>query len=204
MPTGVYKHKPHTEKTKRKIGEANKISQKGKKLSVETKRKMSECKKGKPSGMLGKKHSKEWKETQGKRVKGDKNPAKRLGVRKKISESHKGMKKPWAKYPCSSGEKNGNWKGGITPLMFQIRHSFKYCQWRSDVFTRDDFICQECGKRNCYLEAHHIKKFSEIIKEYSIKTLEEALNCEELWNINNGQTLCKKCHNKTKGWQKLF
>lgn len=28
------------------------------------------------------------------------------------------------------------------------------------------------------------------------KTLEDAENCEELWNINNGRTLCKSCHIK--------
>ena len=95
-------------------------------------------------------------------------------------------------------DKHPNWKGGITPLTKVIRHSFKYRQWRSDIFTRDNFICQECFLENCYLEAHHIDKFSNIIERNKIKTLEKALNCEELWNINNGITLCNKCHNKTK------
>src|ERR1035437_7744346 len=36
------------------------------------------------------------------------------------------------------------WKGGISDLRDLIRHSFKYRQWRSDCFTRDDFTCQEC------------------------------------------------------------
>jgi len=97
-----------------------------------------------------------------------------------------------------NGKDHLNWKGGITPLVRRIRDCFKYRQWHSDIFTRDDFICQDCGKRGGYLEAHHLKEFTQIISENKIKNLEEALNCEELWNINNGQTLCKKCHDKTK------
>ena len=92
------------------------------------------------------------------------------------------------------GDRCGTWKGGITLLSFQIRNSLKYRQWRSDVFTRDTFICQKCGKNHCYFEAHHIKMFSLIMKENNIKSFEEALLCEELWNINNGITLCKDCH----------
>lgn len=33
-----------------------------------------------------------------------------------------------------------------------------------------------------------------IQEENNIKTLEDAENCEELWNINNGRTLCRNCH----------
>ena len=81
-----------------------------------------------------------------------------------------------------------------------IRELFKYRQWRSDVFTRDDFTCVLCGVRGCYLEADHFpKRFIEIIIEYNIDTLDKAVACEELWNINNGRTLCKNCHNPTKG-----
>jgi hypothetical protein len=96
------------------------------------------------------------------------------------------------------GKNNPAWKNGdIVKINFQIRKSFKYRQWRSDIFFRDDFICQVCNKRGNWLEAHHcIKEFAIIIKENNIKTLEEALNCEELWNLNNGKTLCKKCHIK--------
>jgi hypothetical protein len=108
---------------------------------------------------------------------------------------------PWnkgLKLPQMSGENHPNWKGGVTELKYSIRHIFEYRQWRSDIFTRDDFTCQECGKKGCYLEAHHIKEFYKILEENNIKTLDEALNCQELWNINNGQTLCKTCHDKTK------
>ena len=95
------------------------------------------------------------------------------------------------------GSKCRLWKGGLTLLSFQIRECYQYRQWRSDVFTRDDFTCQNCGERGGYLEAdHYPKSFSDIFKEYKIKTFEEAMACEELWNINGGQTLCKKCHRK--------
>lgn len=35
------------------------------------------------------------------------------------------------------------------------------------------------------------------MKEYNIKNYNEALLCEELWNINNGRTLCLPCHKTT-------
>ena len=129
---------------------------------------------------------------------------------KKISESMKGNKITWGNKISKSklgkprldlrGNKNWNYKGGITPLRKQIRECFKYKLWISNIFTKDNFICVFCGARSgngkaVYLEAdHYPKRFSEIIKEYQIKSLEEALNCEELWNINNGRTLCKRCH----------
>ena len=91
-------------------------------------------------------------------------------------------------------ENHPNWKGGITPILLQIRHCFKMRQWISDCFTRDDFTCQRCFKRGGKLVVHHIKHFAKIISENSIKTLAQALVCEELWNINNGQTMCKDCH----------
>jgi 5-methylcytosine-specific restriction endonuclease McrA len=95
--------------------------------------------------------------------------------------------------------KMGNWKGGITPLTKSIRACFKNRQWISDVFTRDDFTCQVCGVRGGNLEAdHYPKMFSVIFKENNVSSLEQALDCEEFWNINNGRTLCKKCHNLTK------
>ena len=77
------------------------------------------------------------------------------------------------------------------PFQKQIRSLFKYRQWRSDVFTRDEFICVLCGVSGGNLQAdHYPKRFIDILNEYKIQTLENALFCEELWNINNGRTLC--------------
>jgi len=38
--------------------------------------------------------------------------------------------------------------------------------------------------------------------ERAITTVEEALNCPELWDLSNGRTLCKPCHRKTDTWGK--
>lgn len=96
------------------------------------------------------------------------------------------------------GEKSHSWKGGLTSLAMTIRKSFKYRQWRSDVYTRDEFTCQECGNnKSGIFEAHHIIGFAVLLEKHKITTIDEALECEELWNINNGKTLCKDCHKKT-------
>lgn len=100
--------------------------------------------------------------------------------------------------PHHKAEKHYNWKGGITPITKQIRRCFQYRQWKSDIFTRDNYTCVLCGKRGGELNAdHYPRMFSVIFREYKIKSLEEALYCEEFWNINNGRTLCVSCHRKT-------
>lgn len=175
---------------------------KGYKQTIEHKGKISKAHKGYKFSEKSKR--KISKALEGKRLS--------LKHRRKLSKAHKGMKKPWVKgYSGLSkesklkqaenrprGKNHWNWKGGITLLVFQIRNSFKYRQWRSDILTRDDFTCQECSQRGGYLEAHHCpKSFSQILREYKIKTFEEAMCCEELWNINGGITFCRECHKKT-------
>jgi hypothetical protein len=91
-------------------------------------------------------------------------------------------------------EKNPNWKGGTTKLQFQIRHSFKYNEWRKEIFERDNYTCKNCNKNNVYLNVHHFIKFSALLKENNIKNIDDALSCNCLWDLNNGITLCKVCH----------
>lgn len=99
---------------------------------------------------------------------------------------------------------------GSTPLALTIRHLREYKQWRTQVFQRDNYTCQECGKINCYLEVHHKKEFhiilAEFIKEhYQFSPIEEkevlirlAIKYKSFWDLENGVTLCKNCHDLTK------
>jgi hypothetical protein len=103
-----------------------------------------------------------------------------------------------------TGKDHPHWKDfKISPLYSQIRNCFQYRQWRWDVYTRDNFTCVLCGRNkevSGKLEAdHYPKQFIDILREYNFKTLKQAIECEELWNINNGRTLCKECHNPTRG-----
>ena len=113
----------------------------------------------------------------------------------------KGQISPWKgkKKPEFSGQNHPNWRGGVTKLAEKIRKSLEYKQWRFNVFQRNNWICQECGKRGNYLNAHHYpKEFNQILAGNNIKTITEASRCRELWDINNGVTLCQSCHDFTK------
>ena len=209
---------PRTDETKLKISKANKgnifseearkkmsESGKGRIFSEEHKRKISEALKGKIVSVKARinmsrvrkgKHfspKTEFKKGDTNLFKGRKHSdeiKKMISIRNKLNYQR---------------ENNPNWKGGISALDHLIRTNLKNRQWRSDVFTRDEFTCQECGdNKGGNLNAHHIKPFLSIIQYYEITTLKEALACEELWSINNGITLCEKCHRKVHKNNKLI
>lgn len=91
------------------------------------------------------------------------------------------------------------WKGGVTPVVLAIRHCQAYRRWRRSIFERDDYTCVLCGARGSGdLNADHFPvTFAEIVYSNKIRTLEQAIRCEQFWNINNGRTLCVPCHLKT-------
>lgn len=102
--------------------------------------------------------------------------------------------------PSQRGRIPWNYRGA-TKLQAHIRKLYEYRQWRSDVFTRDNFTCKNCKQKGGRLNADHIKEFAKILQEYNILTVKEALTCAELWNINNGRTLCIPCHKNRKKWE---
>lgn len=58
----------------------------------------------------------------------------------------------------------------------------EYVDWRKKVFERDNYKCQKCGVRGGDLNAHHILSYKD--------------HPSERINIQNGITLCEKCHKK--------
>jgi len=85
-------------------------------------------------------------------------------------------------------------KDSVRLLIKRLRENITYKEWRQKIFSRDNWTCQKCYKKGGYLEAHHKRTLSLLLKEYNIKTLEDAIKCRLLWKIDNGITLCKKCH----------
>ena len=112
--------------------------------------------------------------------------------------------------PQNMGKNNCLWKGGITPLHIAIRTSLENKAWIRKVFKRDNYTCQECFVRGVYLEAHHKRHFHKILKdfltEYSqfspIEDKETLVRLSEtykpFWDLDNGKTLCRECHDHTK------
>jgi predicted transcriptional regulator len=91
------------------------------------------------------------------------------------------------------GKNTPNWKGGISIISEAVRSCTKYSEWRMAVFKRDYFACVQCGSKE-NIEADHKKAFAKIMRENNIRSMEDALACAELWDINNGQTLCHEHH----------
>ena len=156
------------------------ISATGHKHTEETKRKLSEFQKGKPSWNKGKGWSKEVKE---------KFRLAKLGKRlteehkKKISVKLKG-KNNW-----SGGENNWHWQGGISYSGYSV-------EWNNtlkrSIRERDHYTCKVCSSQqgDVAFSVHHI--------DYNKK------NC----NPDNLITLCNSCHIKTNGhreyWKNYF
>ena len=97
------------------------------------------------------------------------------------------------------GENSHSYIDGRTPLILELRACHLYRDWRAEIYKRDKYTCVQCNERKkdgkfVKIEAHHKKAFIDIITENNIKSYEDAVKCKELWDINNGETLCQYCH----------
>lgn len=78
----------------------------------------------------------------------------------------------------SGGSKHWNWQGGKTPTSHAERTACYI--WRGQVFKRDDYTCQCCGKKGGQLNAHHLESFH--------------ANPDLRTDLDNGITLCVPCY----------
>lgn len=107
-----------------------------------------------------------------------------------------------------------NWKGGTSDFRKRINSSIEYKNWRKQIFKRDGWECKLCGKHGGLIDAHHIKPFSVILREFLYQynqfsifddketLLRLALSYRDFWDIDNGCTLCRDCHKETPSYSK--
>jgi hypothetical protein len=62
-----------------------------------------------------------------------------------------------------------------------LRQSWEYKKWKAQVNLRDQFVCQDCRQKNSQI-AHHLDDWN--------------FHPEKRFEIDNGLTLCRKCHAK--------
>lgn len=196
MPQGIYKRKPfskeHIEKIR--LSHVGKKPMLGKKHSIETKDKIRKAK-------LGTKISDDTKRKMSE-------SQKRIGNKPPSAKGRKPSKETLEKMRISRlGNKSNLWMGGKTQLTSLIRECYKYHEWRTRVYKRDDFTCVWCGQVGGKIQADHLIPFSKLLdlmldkhnaRELDKYTqLEIAQQFEQLWDINNGRTLCQECHSIT-------
>lgn len=89
-----------------------------------------------------------------------------------------------------AGERNGNWKGGVTREAVRARSRTAYHEWKAAVLAQAKWHCVGCGKEHgsvceccghrILLHAHHIVSFS----------ADES----KRYDPSNGKALCERCH----------
>jgi|ERR1035437_855313 hypothetical protein len=159
----------------------------GFKFSKESREKMRLSHLGQASGKKGKTYEEIYGIEKAKELKtrvshpgllvGDRNPSKRIDVRKKISLACRGKLKPWLlgnKFAYIDGSSKRKY-----PIAFNTDLKLR-------VRTRDNFTCRLCGKP----EKEEVKELQRVLCVNHIDFNKE--NCDE----SNLNTLCLRCNLK--------
>lgn len=114
----------------------------------------------------------------------------RLKVGRVFSETHKQNLSKAKREIAAYGEKNPNWKGGLTIIHRRERGSWQAREWKKQSLARANHQCERCGVKDnsvceccgtkVRLHVHHIKSFAKFP--------------EHRFDPQNSEVLCPKCH----------
>lgn len=94
-----------------------------------------------------------------------------------------GLKRKYCSTDCANkymvGENASCYKDGKSLSRERARHTNDLYKWREAVYERDSHTCQKCGATG-EMHAHHIKSW--------------ATHINLRFDVDNGITLCVKCH----------
>ena len=116
----------------------------------------------------------------------------RLKPGRVFSETHKANIRKAQLELGAVGEKNPNWRGGMTAINNRARTGWEARQWRVESLLRANHKCENCGidqgnECDCCgvkisLHVHHIKSFAKFP--------------DVRYDPKNSEVLCPKCHRK--------
>jgi hypothetical protein len=116
----------------------------------------------------------------------------RLSGKPKSLEHRLAMSRARRVSGLSSGEKNGNWQGGVSSANLRGRSKAAYFDWKNAVLANAVWKCQgcsldhghvcECCGHRVLLHAHHVKPY--------------ANHPQLRYDVSNGLALCERCHKK--------
>ena len=91
-------------------------------------------------------------------------------VSRELAKKHLGGKK----------EDHPRWRHDLSDFERNKRRGEEGKVWSRTILKRDGYVCIVCGEKRGGLHAHHLNNYAVFI--------------EDRYKINNGVTLCKKCH----------
>jgi transposase len=114
----------------------------------------------------------------------------RLKTGKAFSESHKAAIRAAHRAKAAFGDKNPNWKGGLTEKNRRLRNSWQFRDWKQQSLERAEHKCERCGVQDgqaceccgtrVKLHVHHVKSFAKFP--------------DLRFDATNSEVLCPKCH----------